>query len=153
MISIKFRNKDKSGNWINSSSASESELRNELRSYLSLKENWDGEGAKIPTQESVNDALKFLDNRPDNIPLPYPEEGFDGDAGLYWCNRKAQVFAEVTFDGDNKFSFFAVHGTPKNIIEKYGEDGVDVHKRWPSNLLKILKKLPPTKPNFMPCNC
>ena len=46
---------------------------------------------KGPSQEAVNDALTFLDGRPGDIPPPYPEEGTEGDVGIYWDFRDAQV--------------------------------------------------------------
>ena len=73
-------------------SESESELREELLSYARLDEDWDGNGAKAPSQEAVNDAFTFLDGRPDDIPPPYPEEGTEGDVGVYWDFRDVQVF-------------------------------------------------------------
>ena len=90
-------------------------------------------------KEAVNDALIFLDGRPGDIPPPYPEEGTDGDIGVYWDFKHAQVFAEVTFDGDGTFAYFAVRGVPEAAAEKYGSDGVDVAGPWPDDMLRILR--------------
>lgn len=92
-----------------------------------------------PAQEAVNDALTFLDGRPGDIPLPYPEEGTEGDVGVYWDIRHANVFAEVTFEGDGTFAYFAVHGVPGAVAEKCGNDGVDAADPWPDDLLRILR--------------
>ena len=91
----------------------------------------------------MNDALTFLDGRPGDIPPPYPEEGTDGDVGVYWDFKHAQVFAEVTFDGDGTFAYFAVRGVPDAMAEKYGNDGVDVAGRWPDDMLRILRQHDP----------
>lgn len=138
-IALRAQNSRDSGRWIAIPSESESELREELRSYARLDENWDGDGAKAPLQEAVNDALTFLDGRPGDIPLPYPEEGTEGDVGIYWDFRDARVFAEVTFEGDGTCAYFAVRGVPGAVAEKYGKDGVDVLGRWPDDILRILR--------------
>ena len=117
----------------------ESKLRQELRSYVNLGHNWDGDGARAPSEEAVNDALTFLDGRPDDIPLPYPEEGVDGDVGVYWDNGQAQVFVEVSFEGDGTCAYFAVQGVPGAVTEKCGDDGLGVANPWPDDLLRILR--------------
>ncbi len=117
----------------------ESKLRQELLSYAQLEDNWDGDGAKAPSQEAVNDALTFLDGRPTDTPPPYPEEGADGDVGVYWDFRHVNVFAEVTFEGDGTFAYFAVRGVPGAVAEKYGNEGVDVAGPWPDDILRVLR--------------
>ena len=125
--------------WTQPDSEAEAKLRRELVSYTRLADNWDGDGAKTPTQEAVNDALTFLDGRPSDIPPPYPEEGMDGDVGVYWDFKQAKIFAEVTFDGDGTFAYFAVRGAPGAVAEKRGNDGVDVAGPWPDDMLRILR--------------
>ena len=136
-ITLRALNRRDSGRW--AALASETELYQELLSYVRLDENWDGNGAKAPSQEAVNDALTFLDGRPNDIPLPYPEEGTDGDVGIYWDFRNVQVFAEVTFEGDGTCAYFAVRGRPGAVAEKYGNDDVDVGGPWPEDILRILR--------------
>ena len=122
----------------------EYKLRQELVSYAHLDDNWDGDGANAPSQEAVNDALTFLGGRPSDIPPPYPEEGTEGDVGVYWDIRHAHVFAEVTFEGDGTFAYFAVHGVPGAVAEKCGNDGVDAADPWPDDMLRILRiQVPP----------
>lgn len=141
LTALRALNGRDSGRWaaLTSKVRSESELREELLSYARLDENWDGNGAKAPSQEAVKDALAFLDGRPGNIPPPYPEEGTEGDVGIYWDFRDAQVFAEVTFEGDGTCEYFAVRGVPGAVVEKYGNDGVDVDGPWPDDILRILR--------------
>ena len=136
---LRARKSREPGRWTALTSEVESKLRHELLSYARLDDNWDGDGAKAPSQEAVNDALIFLDGRPGDIPPPYPEEGTDGDIGVYWDFKHAQVFAEVTFDGDGTFAYFAVRGVPEAAAEKYGSDGVDVAGPWPDDMLRILR--------------
>ena len=141
LTALRALNGRDSGRWValTSKVESESELREELLSYARLDENWDGNGAKGPSQEAVNDALTFLDGRPGDIPPPYPEEGTEGDVGIYWDFRDAQVFAEVTFEGDGTYAYFAVRGVPGAVAEKYGNDGVHVIGPWPDDILRILR--------------
>ena len=113
----------------------------ELASYTQLEDNWDGNGAKAPSQPAINDALTFLNAKPAGLPLPCPEEGTDGDVGIYWDDIHSQVFAEVNFEGDGTCAYFAVRGVPDNVLEKYGRDGVDVNKPWPEDLQKLLRRI------------
>lgn len=136
---LRARKGRESGWWIPLTSEAESKLRQELVSYARLDENWDGDGAKAPSQEAVDDALTFLDSRPADISLPYPEEGTEGDVGVYWDNSRAHVFAEVTFEGDGTCAYFAVHGVPGAVTEKCGNDDVDVAAPWPDDMLRILR--------------
>ena len=139
LTALRAQNSRDSGRWVAITSKSEAELRKELRSYARLDENWDGDGAKAPSQAAVNDALTFLAGSPSDIPPPYPEEGTQGDAGIYWDFKDAQVFAEVTFEGDGTYAYFAVRGEPGAVAEKYGKDGMDVANPWPDDILRILR--------------
>jgi len=140
---LRARKEREPSRWTAFTSQLESKLREELRSYTRLGDNWDGEGAKAPSQKAVNDALTFLDGRPDDIPLPHPEEGADGEVGVYWDNEHTQVFAEVSFEGDGTCAYFAVKGVPGAVIEKCGDDGLNVASPWPPDLLRILRKQDP----------
>ena len=128
-----------SGCWTQLTLEAEFKLRQELGSYVHLDDNWNGDGAKAPSEAAVNDALTFLNGRPTAIPPPYPEEGSEGDVGIYWDNSHAHVFAEVTFEGDGTCAYFAVHGVPGAITEKCGNDDVDVAAPWPDDMLRILR--------------
>ena len=119
---------------------SDTKLRSELASYVHLPDNWDGEGAVAPSQAAIDDALTFLDGRPSDIPLPRPDQGCEGEVGVYWDNRAALIFAEATFDGDGTFAYFAAHGVPGPTADKCGEDGADVSKPWPEDMLRILRQ-------------
>ena len=136
---LRARKGYESGCWVPLISEAESKLREELVSYTHLDDNWDGDGAKAPSQQAVNNALTFLANRPADVPLPYPEEGTEGDVGVYWDNSSAHVFAEVIFEGDGTCAYFAVHGVPGSVTEKCGNDGVDVAAPWPDDMLRILR--------------
>lgn len=121
--------------------SAESMLYKELASYVELEDDWDGNGAKAPSQTAVDDALTFLDAKPADLPLPYPEEGTEGDVGIYWEDIPSQVFAEVNFEGDGTYAYFAVRGTPDNVSEKCGKDSVDINEPWPEELQNILRRI------------
>ena len=118
-----------------------SKLHQELESYAQLEDDWDRNGAKVSSQTAIDDALTFLNTRPADLPLPYPEGGTEGDVGIYWDDKCSQVFAEVNFEGDGTYAYFAVRGTPGNVLEKCGKDGVDVNEPWPEDLRKILRRI------------
>ena len=121
-------------------SEAERRLRSELTSYAELDDNWDGQGAKTPPQRAISDVLTFLDGRPEDIPLPYPEEGSEGEVGVYWdYGEDTGIFAEVTFEGDGSYAYFAVHGTPDDVREKCGGDGFEVAGPWPADMVRILR--------------
>ena len=117
----------------------ELKLRQDLAAYAELQENWDGEGAKPPSQSAVDDALIFLDGRPQDIPPPYPEEGTEGDVGVYWDYSDDYIFAEVTFDGDETYAYFAVRGLPGAVDDKCGGSAINVSAPWPDDMLRILR--------------
>ena len=136
---LRARKSREPGFWTSPTYDAEFNLRQELVSYAQLDDNWDGDGANAPSQEAVNDALTFLAGRPGDIRLPYPEEGAEGDVGVYWDIRDAHVFAEVTFEGDGTYAYFAVHGVLGAVVEKCGNDGVDAAEPWPADMLRILR--------------
>ena len=125
--------------WTRLTLGTESKLRQELLAHIHLADNWDGDGSKAPTREAVEDALTFLDSRPPDIPLPYPEAGAVGDVGLYWDYSQANVFAEVIFEGDGTCAYFAVHGVPGSVTQECGKDDVSVAAPWPADMLRILR--------------
>ena len=92
-----------------------------------------------PSWRAVEDALVFLDGMPDDIPLPSPEVGSDGEVGVYWDERDARIFAEVAFEGDGTYTYFAVSGTPDDVDQECGEEALPVGKAWPTDLLEILR--------------
>ena len=83
--------------------------------------------------------MTFLDQKPADIGWPYPEEGTDGDVGLYWDYSESSVFAEVIFEGDGTYAYFSVHGVPGTVIEKSGNSSMDVNSAWPDEMLRILR--------------
>ena len=123
-------------------SIEESRLRAKLESYGELEDDWDGEGATAPSKAAVGDVLKFLDARPDGIPLPLPEVASIGDIGIYWDHDS--IFAEVQFEGDRKYSFYAQRTETRETVEEYGRDGIAISEGWHDEILQVLRRLAPS---------
>ena len=115
----------------------EFELREEIRSYADLSDDWDGDGATAPCRQTVDDALAFLKSRPLGIPLPLPEVATVGDVGIYWV--RGGVFVEVQFGGDGAFSYYAERKQGRTIVEEYGSDGLPVAGSWPDDMVRLLR--------------
>ena len=115
-----------------------SDLKETLLSYKNLEDDWDKEGAIAPKAQAVDDALTFLDFKPSDIRCPYPEVGSEGEVGVYWNFKKGDIFAEVIFNGDGHYEYYAVLGTPTNISKDYSGEDLSVHENWHENLVEIL---------------
>ena len=123
-------------------SQEESRLRAKLDSYGALEDDWDGEGATAPSNAAVEDVLEFLDARPDDIPLPLPEVASIGDIGIYW--DRDGIFAEVQFEGDRNYSFYAQRTEARKTVEEYGRDGIAISEGWHDEILQLLRRLAPS---------
>ncbi|MGH6919860.1 MAG: hypothetical protein ACREJ0_19405, partial [Geminicoccaceae bacterium] len=78
--------------------------------------------------------------QPDDVPLPYPQIGADGEVGLYW--RTEEVYAEVSFYGDGNYSYYACYGPAGAEQVEAGEEGCSLEEAdWPTKLLLILSKI------------
>lgn len=117
----------------------EYELREEIRSYTRLSDDWDGDGATAPCEQAVTDALAFLGSRPLGVPLPLPEVATTGDVGMYW--DRGGVFAEVQFGGDGAFSYYAERRQGRTLVKEYGRDGLPVAGPWPDDMVRLLRQL------------
>ena len=117
----------------------EQALRAELNSYAKLKNNWDDEGATAPSAKAVQDAIAFLDSRPEGIPLPLPEVASIGDVGIYW--DEDDIFAEVQFGGDQAYSYYTERKVVRAVTEEYGRDGIALGHGWPEDMVRLLRQL------------
>lgn len=118
----------------------EDSLHAELFTYMALPEGWDGYEGVPASSEAVLDAIDFLEMRPSDIPLPYPQIAPDGEAGLYW--HSGEVFAEVGFYGDGEYSYYARYVPVGEDPMEEGRDHCSLGTReWPGGLLFILNRL------------
>jgi hypothetical protein len=120
--------------------SSEDKLDGELQSYMHLPDGWDGYDGIPATLGAVRDALDFLCLRPDDIPLPYPQLGPDGEVGLYW--RTEEVFAEISFYGDGEYSYHARYTSRGDQPIMRGRDGCSLAQdSWDAGLLVVLNRI------------
>lgn len=118
----------------------EDKLHAKLLSYLKLPHDWDGHGAVPPSLNAVLDTITFLDKRPSDISLPFPQIASDGEVGLYW--RTDKIHVEIGFYGDGELSYYARYTATPGKSEECGRDGCHPGARnWPQDLVSILNKL------------
>jgi len=101
-------------------------IKNELRRYTSLPENWDGEGSIAPPRKAASDAIAFLDLLPPNVSLPKPMVEADGELALYW--KSQDCYLEIGFKGDDTVDYFGENeasGTELMNAEQF--DGTHVN--------------------------
>lgn len=79
-------------------------LIGELRRYVFLEEDWDGEGASKPNKTSLTSAIEFSRLIGDEIQLPEPLMNADGTSGLYW--KSESLYAELSFLIDGRIAYF-----------------------------------------------
>ena len=118
----------------------EDKLHARLLSYPELPHDWDGRGAAPPSFNAVRDAISFLDKRPSDVPLPFPQIASDGEVGLYW--RTGEIHIEIGFYGDGELSYYARYTPASGKSKECGRDGYSLGaKNWPQDLMLILNKL------------
>lgn len=82
------------------------ELKGTIKSFKSLKRNWDGDGAEEIPESAIETSLKFLElvyQLPRGEGAMYVAPSPDGEIVFYWnCN---DFYAEVNFDGTEKIIF------------------------------------------------
>lgn len=118
----------------------EDKLGAKLLSYLGLPRGWDGYDGVPASLDAIMDAFLFLNMRPPDIPLPYPQIGPDGEVGLYWHTKA--VFAEVGFYGNGEYSYHARYTPAEDGPVKQGRDGCSLSTgSWDAGLLLVLNKI------------
>jgi hypothetical protein len=80
------------------------QAKNEISSYATLQDDWDGNGASSPDSSHLFDAAAFLDRLPGGIAIPTPMIGSSGEIGLYW--DVPSFYADIAFEGNGALSIF-----------------------------------------------
>lgn len=108
----------------------------EILSYRSLTDGWDGSSSVAPTPAAINDALSFFKHLlPPNAPLPEPTVAADGEVGLFWSGPG--IYVDIGFRGNGEISYYArVNGA----IEK-GRAPLARHLPLPKPLLQVLNEM------------
>jgi len=74
------------------------------------EDNWDGYGALPITQETYDEAVRFLNALPSWLPIPEIIPEPDGDIGFEWNFGKNRLLA-VNVDGTNRITYAGLLGT------------------------------------------
>jgi hypothetical protein len=84
----------------------------EIRQWGFLKVNWDGEGASLPSAESIKDSVSFIKLIAENSTMPEPMLLASGNAGLYF--NQNNLYVDIEFLGNNRISYFIKRGDDKH---------------------------------------
>lgn len=76
----------------------------EMRRWLLLGANWDGEGSQAPSHQSIKEASAFVRLIDDTLPLPEPMVLASGHAALYW--NTGDIYADLEFLGNQRIAYF-----------------------------------------------
>jgi len=98
-----------------------SESANEMLSYLSLSNGWDGPSSVAPSKKAIGDAFAFVQRLPINNEIPEPTVYADGEVGWYWT--KGEDVVSIVFDGDGRYAYFGtVNGkSVRSPRKQYGD--------------------------------
>lgn len=84
----------------------------DLRQWSLLKANWDGEGASLPSVQSIKNAVSFIKLIDENAVLPEPMLLASGNAGLY-LNQNI-LYADIEFLSEGRISYFIKRGNDRH---------------------------------------
>ena len=84
----------------------------ELRRWLGLAANWDGEEAAAPIAHSLESACDFVRLLPEAIADAEPMLHASGHAGLFWNERN--LYADLEFLGGGRIAYFIKHHEDKH---------------------------------------
>lgn len=85
--------------------------------------NWDGYSANPLSENSVLEALKFIDLIPSYFPMPQVIAEPSGEIGLEWFEDKRLIFV-ISFSGKNMISYAGIFGSNKTHGTEYFGDTV-----------------------------
>jgi hypothetical protein len=109
-------------------------LIHELKTYQSLRVDWDGYGGHAAHPKAVTDALTFLAKLPPDLLLPKPMVAGSGLVGLYW--HHGQLYTSIDFDGSGSYCF---------VIDRNGsasgDEHIDVSSPIPEGLVSALREI------------
>lgn len=117
----------------------QSEIDRKFALYVTLKPGWDTFSAEPVNMDSLADARKFLDLRPDRIPLPFAQINSDGIVGLYW--ETDEVHVSVDFDGSGLLGYYTWQAVPGGTPVELLKDDVPFPGHWPDQLVEVLWEL------------
>lgn len=86
-----------------------SELVNVVLSFRKLDKNWGETGSNPPTEDTIRDAILFIDLLPENITRPQVSIAADGEINFFW--RSNDVYIDIGFYGDSRIDYYANVGS------------------------------------------
>lgn len=101
------------------------------------EEGWDGYGALPVTQETYDEAARFLNALPSWLPAPEIVPEPDGDIGFEWNFGKNCMLA-VSVDGTNRITYAGLLGTGN---KSYGTEVF--HGSIPQTLVDHISRIRP----------
>lgn len=110
----------------------EKNIINKIESFRRYPKNWDGYNGIAAPADAVNDALLFLEKLPFGVSEPRPGLSGDGEIGLFW--ETDEVFVDIGFVGNGKYTFYA---KDEEGVE-YIMDEADISNVLPETLLKLI---------------
>lgn len=84
----------------------------ELRRWMALSADWDGEGSAAPVALSLKSASDFIRLLPETIADAEPMLNANGLAGLFW--NENDLYADLEFLGDGRIAYFIQHSNDKH---------------------------------------
>lgn len=106
-----------------------------IRTYSTYEKNWDGYEGVPPKNETINDTINFLKHLPGNTKLPYAGLSGDGEINLFW--DEDNIYIDIGFIGDNKFSYYARNKSGKEI----SGDDISISGTLPDELIRLIKTI------------
>ena len=103
-----------------------------VNSYQSYPLNWDGYDGIPPSDETISDALSFIEKLPYGVIEPRPGVSGDGEVSLFWEND--DIYIDIGFLGDGTYVLYA---RDSQDIE-YFKDSIDLHSPLPAALLNLI---------------
>lgn len=86
-------------------------LIGEIIEFRLLASDWDGEGAHLPSNESIKDAI-FFSRLITQFLLPEPMLLASGNVSLYWNNDN--IYAELEFLDNSRIAYFIKRNEDKH---------------------------------------
>lgn len=97
--------------------------------------NWDGYKGVSPSIQAQNNVQTFLDELPNNFVKPRIGVSGDGEVGLFW--EQDQIYIDIGFMGDDKYSFYA---RDADGAEYFGDD-ILVSSSIDPKLLRLISQV------------
>lgn len=114
-------------------------IKNEILSYLHYKEDWDGYGGIIPKEETVKDALHFLQWLNDSCVKVNLTPGLAGDGEIsFFFKMEHDAYIDIGFRGEGTYSLFI--RTP-SVAEYVGSDISLKDKKLLDNILVFFREI------------